>query len=53
MCLKLGSVGAAVPRLDENHQMQVHDAMVRSVEQEARDGVVPMTAACWLVSATA
>ena len=53
MCLKLGPVGAAMPGLDENLQKQVHDAMIKRVEQEARDGVVPMTAACWLVTATA
>ncbi len=53
MCLRLGPVGAAMPGLDEPLQKQLHDAMTRRVEQEARDGVVPMTAACWLVSATA
>lgn len=53
MFLRLGPVGAALPGLDESLQRQVHDAMVRRVEQEARDGVVPMTAACWLVTATA
>jgi len=53
MGLRLGPVGAAMPRLDEPLQKQLHDAMTRRVEQEARDGVVPMTAACWLVNATA
>jgi SAM-dependent methyltransferase len=51
MSLRLGPVGAALQQQTEAVRAQVGDAVAARLQAYAEDGMVPMTAACWLVTA--
>ena len=53
LSLKLGLLGTLLPRHDEAVRKRVAEAVAARLETCVEDGVVPMTAACWLVTATA
>lgn len=53
LSLKLGLLGTVLPRHDESVRKRVAEAVAAGLEPWVEDGVVPMTAACWLVTATA
>lgn len=53
LSLKLGLLGTVLLRHDESVRKRVAEAVAAGVEPWVEDGVVPMTAACWLVTATA
>ncbi|WP_165188204.1 class I SAM-dependent methyltransferase [Caulobacter soli] len=51
LSLELGSLGPILRREDEATRARVTDAVAERLRDEVRDGVVPMTGACWLVTA--
>lgn len=53
LSLKLGLLGTLLPRHDETVRRQVAEAVAARLESHVVNGMVPMTAACWLVTATA
>ncbi len=53
LSLKLGLLGTLLPRHDEVVRKRVVEAVAARLESYVEDGVVPMTAACWLVTAKA
>lgn len=53
LSLRMGPVAAALRDQDETARAKVRDAVERSLAAEAVDGVVPMVAGCWLVTARA
>lgn len=53
LSLKLGLLGTLLPRHDESVRRQVAEAVAARLENHVVNGMVPMTAACWLVTATA
>lgn len=53
LSLKLGQLGTLLPRQDESVRKRVAEAVAARLASHVEDGVVPMTAACWLVTATA
>lgn len=53
LSLKLGLLGTVLPRHDEAVRQRVAGAVAARLETWVEDGVVPMTAACWLVTASA
>lgn len=53
LSLKLGLLGTLLPRHDESVRKRVAEAVAARIETYVEDDVVPMTAACWLVTATA
>lgn len=53
LSLKLGLLGTLLPRYDEAVRKRVAEAVAARLETCVEDGVVPMTAACWLVTARA
>lgn len=53
LSLKLGLLGTLLPGHDESVRERVAGAVAARLEHYVEDGVVPMSAACWLVTATA
>lgn len=53
LSLKLGLLGTLLPQQDESVRQRVAEAVAARLESHVEDGMVPMTAACWLVTATA
>ena len=53
LSLRMGALGAALQHQTDNVRAEVRDAVAESLEPFTRDGVVQMTAACWLVTAAA
>lgn len=51
LSLELGSLGPVLRREDEATRAKVTDAVAARLRTYVQDGVVPMTAACWLVTA--
>ncbi len=51
LSLELGSLGPILRREDEATRARVADAVAERLRDEVRDGLVPMTGACWLVTA--
>ncbi|WP_291840712.1 class I SAM-dependent methyltransferase [Brevundimonas sp.] len=49
--LKFGVLGTALPQQDETVRAQVRAAVTDRLNVHLRDGIIPMSAACWLVSA--
>jgi len=49
--LKFGVLGTALPQQDEAMQARVREAVTDRLSAHLRDGIIPMSAACWLVSA--
>ena len=53
LSLRMGPVATALREADETTRGKVRDAVTTALEAEAVDGVVPMVAGCWLVTARA
>ncbi|MBB3889384.1 SAM-dependent methyltransferase [Phenylobacterium haematophilum] len=53
LSLRMGPVAAALREADEATRGKVREAVENALEAEAVDGVVPMVAGCWLVTARA
>lgn len=53
LSLRMGPLAAALREADETTRGKVRDAVTTALEAEAVDGVVPMVAGCWLVTARA
>ncbi|WP_293403092.1 class I SAM-dependent methyltransferase [Phenylobacterium sp.] len=53
LSLRMGPVAAALREADETTRGKVREAVETALEAEAVDGVVPMVAGCWLVTARA
>lgn len=53
MSLRMGPVAQALRDQDEEVRAKVEDAVRAAIEARAEGGVVPMAAACWLVTARA
>lgn len=53
LSLKLGLLGTLLAGHDESVRERVAEAVAARLEPYVEDGAVPMTAACWLVTATA
>jgi len=53
LSLELGLLGTLLPRQDESVRKRVPDAVPAPRQGPCREGKAPMTAACWLVTATA
>ena len=53
LSLRLGLLGTILPRQDEAVRERIGDAVAARLQSYVEDGMVPMTAACWLVTATA
>jgi len=51
LSLELGPLGQILRREDEATRARVTDAVAARLREEMRDGVVPLAAACWLVTA--
>ncbi len=51
LSLELGPLGQILRREDEATRTRVIDAVAARLRDEARDGILLMTAACWLVTA--
>lgn len=51
LSLELGTLGPILRREDEATRTKVTDAVAARLRTYVQDGVVPMTAACWLVTA--
>lgn len=51
--LRMGPLGAVLQQADEPLRSQVRDAVEAALSAQVKDGRVPMTAACWLVTARA
>ncbi len=51
LSLELGTLGPILRREDEATRARVTDAVAARLRDEMRDGVVPLNAACWLVTA--
>ncbi|MDY6923928.1 MAG: class I SAM-dependent methyltransferase [Pseudomonadota bacterium] len=53
LSLRLGLLATVLPRHDEVVRKRVAEAVADRLEDHVENGRVPMTAACWLVTATA
>lgn len=53
LSLKLGLLGTLLSKHDEGIRKRVAGAVAASLESHVEAGVIPMTAACWLVTASA
>lgn len=51
LSLELGPLGMLLRQEDEATRAKVTEAVAARLREEARDGVVPLKAACWLVTA--
>ena len=51
--LRMGPLGQALQQGDDALRRQVSDAVEAALRAHVKNGLVPMTAACWLVTATA
>jgi SAM-dependent methyltransferase len=51
--LRMGALGAALQQQDDAVREQVRAALAESLQPYVEDGLVRMTAACWLVTAAA
>ena len=50
---RLGVLATVLPGLDDPLRARVCEAVATRLKEHVQDGVIPMTAACWLVSARA
>lgn len=53
LSLQLGLLATLLPQQDEGVRERIGEAVAARLESYVEDGRVPMTAACWLVTATA
>ncbi|HWW12552.1 MAG TPA: SAM-dependent methyltransferase, partial [Brevundimonas sp.] len=53
LSLTFGVLGTALPQQDEAVRETVRGAVSDRLETYLQDGIIPMSAACWLVSARA
>ncbi|MDP1913070.1 class I SAM-dependent methyltransferase [Brevundimonas sp.] len=53
LSLRLGPLGTILPDQGEEVRERVRDAVATRFKGYVEDGMIPMTAACWLVTATA
>ncbi len=53
LSLRLGLLATVLPQQDEAVRERICEAVAAGLESYVEDGTVPMTAACWLVTATA
>lgn len=53
LSLRMGPLAAALREQDETVRAKVRDAVEAALSSEAVDGIVPMVAGCWLVTARA
>lgn len=50
---RLGVLATVLPGLDDRLRAQICEAVAAQLRDHVQDGVIPMSAACWLVSARA
>lgn len=53
LSLRMGALGSALQHQTDGVRQEVRDAVAKSLEPYTKDGIVQMTAACWLVTARA
>lgn len=51
LSLKFGVLGTALPQQDETVRDKVRQAVTERLSTHVQDGIIPMSAACWRVSA--
>jgi SAM-dependent methyltransferase len=53
LSLRLGPLGSLLPKQTDAVRRQIHDAVAARLQPYVENGTIPMTAACWLVTAAA